>query len=156
MRKLLWLLFLCAAIPVATASENGIDRKESAYSVGVTADRFEDAVREKGMKVFARFDHAAAASEYELSMPPTVVLSFGNPKYGTPFMLENPVAGIDFPPKVIVYEDDAGQVWIAYNTADYFYETIFARHGLDYPAADVAAFGNALDKFTDHAAGIER
>ncbi len=155
MRALLFLFFVSLTLPASAADDAGINRKQSAYSVYVTAERFETAVEEKGMKVFPRFDHAAAAAEYGIEMPPTVVLAFGNPKYGTPFMRQNPVAGIDFPPKVIVYEDDAGQVWIAYNTADYFYGTLFRRHGLDYPEKDVEGFAKAVDGLTDHAAGIE-
>jgi uncharacterized protein (DUF302 family) len=149
------LLVFSVVLPLVAVADDGIGSKQSNHSVTVTAERFEEAVRSKGMKVFSRFDHGAAAAEYGQSMLPTIVLSFGNPKYGTKFMIENPVAGIDFPPKVIVYEDKDGQVWIAYNTAEYLYETIFRRHGLEYPEGDVAFFAKALDGLTDHAAGIE-
>ena len=86
-------------------------------------------------------------------MPPTVVVAFGNPKYGTPFMLTNPQAGIDFPPRAIIYEDAEGQVWLAYNSATWLYETLFKRHGLDYPEEDVAKFRSALEALTDQAVG---
>jgi uncharacterized protein (DUF302 family) len=96
----------------AVAEDNGILRKASPHSVETTRQRFEEAVQEKGMKVFPPFDHAAAAREYDKIMKPTVVISFGNPAYGTPIMAKNPESGIDFPPKAIIYEDQKGQVWL--------------------------------------------
>ncbi|MEM9282735.1 MAG: DUF302 domain-containing protein [Verrucomicrobiota bacterium] len=133
------------------AGENGLLKKPSKYSVQETVERFEAAVRAKGIKVFPRFDHAAAAAEYDLSLPPLVVISFGNPRYGTEFMARAPSAGIDFPPKALVYEDDAGKVWLAYNSSEYLYEVIFKRHGLEYSEEDVVFYAKLLEEITDQA-----
>ncbi|MEM7529596.1 MAG: DUF302 domain-containing protein [Pseudomonadota bacterium] len=126
----------------------------SPHSVAETADRFEAAVRSRGLKVFPRVDHAAAAAEYDLEMRPTLVLSFGNPKYGTPFMLQNQAAGIDFPPRAIVFEDEEGQTFIAVNTATHLYEA-FDRHGLDYPADHPGFFARGLQGFIAEAIADE-
>ncbi len=142
-------VFLTAA--GAWADDNGILKKQSNYSVQETAERFEAAVRAKGIKVFPRFDHAAAAKEYGLKLSPLVVISFGNPKYGTKFMAREPLAGIDFPPKAVVYEDADGRVWLAYNSSQYLYEVIFKRHGLDYPEGDVAFYAKLLEELTEQA-----
>lgn len=138
------VLGLLVAAP-ADAAEKGMIRLQSPHSVEETAQRFEDAVRAKGLKVFPRIDHAAAAADYGEEMPPTVVLGFGNPKYGTPFMREAPEAGIDFPPRAIVYQRADGTVWLAYNTSEYLYRELFERHGLDYPEGDVAFFAGAVE-----------
>ncbi len=141
-----------ALLLIAPASaDNGILTKSSPHSVEETAARFEQAAKERGMKVFPRVDHAAAAKSKGTDMPPALVLSVGNPKYGTPFMLKNPVAAIDFPPKAVVYQDADGKVWISYNTADYLYGTIFKRHGLEYPEKDVAFYKKVLEELTDFA-----
>ncbi|MEM7497959.1 MAG: DUF302 domain-containing protein [Pseudomonadota bacterium] len=141
------LLLLGGSLAAAqTTDANGIIRVESPHPVAITADRYEAAAREKGIRVFSRFDHAQAAREYDEELPPTVVIAVGNPRYGTKFMRENQIAGIDFPPKAVVYEDPEGQVWLAYNSAEYLYETIFARHGLDYPADDVAFYSAVLEE----------
>ena len=153
MRTLVVAALLSLLGATTAFADDGIRKKSSPFSVTQTADRFEEAARKRGMKVFPRFDHGAAASEYEREMPPAVVVSVGNPKYGTPFMVENPVAGIDFPPKAIVYQDSEGKVWIAYNTADYLYNTIFKRHDLVFPEGDVAFYGNLLDELTSFAVG---
>lgn len=140
-----------AQAPLAQADEVRLLVKESNYSVAETVERFEAAVKAKGLSVFPRIDHGAAAADRGLEMPPTVVVSFGNPKYGTPFMLENPQAGVDFPPKAVVYEDKDGKVFIAYNSAAYLYEVVFPRHGLTPGENDQAGFAKALEAFTDAA-----
>ncbi|KIT18218.1 DUF302 domain-containing protein, partial [Jannaschia aquimarina] len=98
---------------VGQTTATGIVRVESRHSVEATADRYEAAARERGIRVFPRFDHAEAAAEHDETLPPTVVIPFGNPGYGTPFMRQNQIAGIDFPPKALIYEDPDGQVWLA-------------------------------------------
>ncbi|MEO0446212.1 MAG: DUF302 domain-containing protein, partial [Verrucomicrobiota bacterium] len=98
-----------------------------------------------------RFDHAAAAEEYGLTLPPLVVVSFGNPMYGTTFMARAPLAGIDFPPKALVYQEDSGKVWLAYNSSTYLYEVIFRRHGLDYSEDEVEFYAKLLEELTDQA-----
>lgn len=151
----LLLSLLCLSLPIAALADNGLLRKASPHSVEETVERFEAAVRSKGLRVFPRIDHAEAAAAYDLQMRPAVVIGFGNPKYGTPFMQQNPEAAIDFPPRALVYEDADGNVWLAYNSSPYLYETLFERHGLDYPVGDIDFFRNALERFTALAIGTE-
>jgi uncharacterized protein (DUF302 family) len=151
MKKLWFVLLIGSMVSTAAASENGLLRKASPYSVNETVRRLETAIRAKGMKVFPRVDHAAAAEAYGLTMRPTVVVSFGNPKYGTPFMMETPESGIDFPPKAIVYEDRQGKVWLAFNSAEYLYGVIFKRHGLQHQSSDVDFYRQVLEKLADAA-----
>lgn len=152
-----FLLFLSLSLlsVFAFAEDNGILRKASPHSVETTRQRFEEAIQEKGMKVFPSFDHAAAAREYDKTMKPTVVVSFGNPRYGTPIMTKNPESGIDFPPKAIIYEDQKGQVWLAYNSASYLYETIFQRHEIDYKNSEIESYETVLEEITDYAVAAE-
>ena len=147
-------LFATLMMPsIAVAADAGIITKKSKYSVGETLDRFEAAVKARagaGFKVFTRIDHAAAAKEAGLTMRPSTVVVFGNPKLGTPVMVKTPVLGLDVPPKALVWEDDQGNVWLSYNSADYLYKTIYPRHGLpDNGPAE--AVGKALDEMTDQA-----
>ncbi|MEM7775133.1 MAG: DUF302 domain-containing protein [Pseudomonadota bacterium] len=144
-------LVLLLLTPAAASPSTGIKTKPSPHSVMETVQRFEKAAKAKGMRVFPRIDHAAAARSVGEVMPSAIVVSVGNPKYGTKFMLENPVAAIDFPPKAVVYEDDSGKVWISYNTADYLYRTIFERHGLKYPEGDISFYTKVLEELTDAA-----
>jgi len=150
---LLSLLTMLMVPSIAVAADAGIITKKSKYSVSETLDRFEAAVKARagaGFKVFTRIDHAAAAKEAGLNMRPSTVVVFGNPKLGTPVMLKTPVLGLDMPPKALVWEDDQGNVWLSYNSAEYLYKTIYPRHGLpDNGPAE--AVGKALDEITDQA-----
>lgn len=145
------VLGTAAHVHPAIAASEGMVAKKSPHTVDATAQRLEDAAKAKGLRVFPRIGHGSAARDAGLEMPPAVVVSFGNPKYGTPLMIERPQAGIDFPPRAIIYEDAAGQVWLAYNSAAYFYGSIFQRHGLSYTEKEVAGLATVLDALTDEA-----
>ena len=80
----------------------------------------------KGIKVFAVIDHRAGAIEVGMRMPPTKLVIFGNPKAGTPLMLASPSVAIDLPLKLLVWEDEAGDVQISYNDPAYLEQ----RHAL--------------------------
>lgn len=128
-------------------------RIRSGHSVAVTLDRVETAVRRRGLKFFGRHDHAAAAREYGLELPPTTVFVFGNPTLGTPSMLEVREYAIEAPPRGLVYEDDAGEVWIAWNTAEYLFGIVYPRHGLEMPREVWAAFNDVVREACEEAAG---
>ena len=65
------------------------------------------------MTVFARIDHAANAAAVGLSLRPTEVVLFGNPKGGTLLMQDQQPAGIDLPLKALVWQDAEGKVWLS-------------------------------------------
>ena len=67
-----------------------------------------DAITAAGLTVFARIDHALGAVQVGLTMPPTIVLLYGNPRGGTPIMLAAPVAALDLPLRVLVREVESG------------------------------------------------
>ena len=105
----------------------GIVRKPSSRSVAETLVRLETILKARGIQVFARIDHAGEAARVGLSMPPTQVLIFGNPRAGTPVMLAAPTAAIDLPLKVLAWEDAVGKVWLGYIDPSY----LAHRHGLE-------------------------
>ena len=83
-------------------------------------------MRAKGVKLFALVDHSGEAEQVGMSMRPTKLLIFGNPKAGTPLMIAAPSTAIDLPLKILVWEDSGARVWISYNTPEY----LRARHKL--------------------------
>ncbi|MDO5656808.1 MAG: DUF302 domain-containing protein [Paracoccus sp. (in: a-proteobacteria)] len=98
----------------ALAAEDDITRVASTYSVTETADRLAAAAEENGATAFARVDHGAGARGVGSDIGESELLIFGNPQAGTPVMVENRLAGLMLPLKVLVYEDAEGQVWLAY------------------------------------------
>ncbi|MFP4079413.1 MAG: DUF302 domain-containing protein [Ectothiorhodospira sp.] len=112
--RILVVLSVWLLSPLAIAAD-GMVVVESPYGPGETMNRLESVVEERGLKVFARIDHAAGASRVGKSLPPTEVLIFGNPQGGTPFMECAQSVGIDLPLKALVWEDASSQVWLGYN-----------------------------------------
>ena len=132
---------------------DGLTSKQSSHGPKETMDRLEAAVRAKGMTVFARIDHAAGAAEAGLTLRPTELLIFGNPRGGTPLMQDRQLAGIDLPVKALAWEDEDGKVWLSYNDADWIAE----RHGLgDASRAAVAAIAAGMEKVIAAAAGTDQ
>jgi len=105
---------------------DGLTTIASSFGPGETMSRFEAAVQDKGMTMFARIDHAAGAAEVGLTLRPTVLLVFGNAKAGTPLMQTDQTIGIDLPLKVLVWEDEAGKTFLSYNEPRWLAQ----RHGL--------------------------
>ena len=110
----------------ASAVPQGIVSLPSPYPFRETVQRLLAAFADKGIKVFATIDQRAEALAVGLSLPPTTLILFGNPKAGTPLMLANPQAGVDLPLKVLVYEQSPGDVIVSFATA----AEIGRRHGL--------------------------
>lgn len=127
----------------ALAADNGIVSKPSRYSVPQTLDRLEAVVKAKGVIVFARIDHSGEAQKAGLSMRPTQLLIFGNPKAGTALMNAAPSVALDLPLKALAWEDETGQVWLSFNSPAYLQR----RHGLaDELVKPIAAVGTLVDE----------
>ena len=105
---------------------DGLINTESCYSVHETIDRLEALLKSKGVKIFARFDQAAEAQAVGLSMRPTELLIFGDPKSGSPLMNQYPSLAIDLPLKAVAWESETGTVYLTFNSAEYLHE----RHHL--------------------------
>ena len=130
---------------------DGLITKPSPHSVDATIEKFEAAVKKRGFMVFARLDHAAAAESAGLKMPRATVIVFGNPRLGTPVFIKTPTVAIDLPPKAMVWEDASGKVFLSYNSAQFLYGSIYARHGIPSEKATVDKVEGALAAMADEA-----
>lgn len=138
------LLFLATACVCGSSlASDGIRDYVSKYSVSETLDRLESLVRDKGMTVFARIDHASGAHGVGLELRPTELLIFGNPKVGTLLMQSNQLAGIDLPVKALAWEDADGTVRLSVNAASYLVD----RHCIADRQEVVQKMTNALENF---------
>lgn len=139
-------LVLLACAPALALAADGLIALKSPHAPKDTMDRMEGIVKQKGMNVFARIDHAAGAAKIGKTLRPTEVLIFGNPQGGTPFMECAQSVGIDLPIKALVWQDAAGQTWLGYNDPAF----LARRHGAaDCPAA--AGMAKALAGFAESA-----
>ena len=107
-------------------SDNGIISKPSNHSVDEIVEKLKAILQAKSVTLFALVDHSGEAAKAGLSMPPTKLFIFGNPKGGTPLMLASPSSAIDLPLKILVAEDASGKSWVSYNSSAYLQQ----RHNL--------------------------
>ena len=82
--------------------------KRSAYGYRVTVSRLSEAIERRGLRLFSRIDHAAAARAAGLELPDEEVVVFGNPRAGTPLMWSDPRIGIELPLRILVWADAEG------------------------------------------------
>jgi uncharacterized protein (DUF302 family) len=101
----------------AGPNESGIVTKTSPLSVADTVTRFTGMLGTKGVKVFAVIDQTAAAREVGLQLRDTTLVIFGSPAAGTPVMDAAPLAALDLPLKVLVW-DDGGQTKVTYTAPE--------------------------------------
>jgi uncharacterized protein (DUF302 family) len=94
---------------------DGLVELQSSHSFESTLQMLLDAIRAKGLTLFAQIDHAAMATAAGLAMPPATVLLYGNPKGGTPLMVAVPTAALDLPLRLLVRQDEAGRTQVSYH-----------------------------------------
>ena len=129
----LFFFSLCLMASGVASAADGLVSIKSPYPARETMTRLESLVKERGLTVFARVDHAAGAAKIGMTLRATEVLIFGNPQGGTPFMMCAQTLGIDLPLKALVWEDAAAQVWLSYNDTAF----LARRHGApDCPAVE--------------------
>jgi uncharacterized protein (DUF302 family) len=128
---------MCSAALIATAlavtssvavsaDSDGVVRVKSAYSVAETIARLKKDIADKGIKFFDEIDQSKLAAAAGIKLQPSVLLIFGNPPLGTQFITANATAGLDWPVRLLVYENDMGEVWTAYTDFGW----IARRHGI--------------------------
>ena len=110
----------------ALAQDDGVVRVRSAYSMPDTIARIKADVTAKGIMHFAEIDQSKLAAGAGIHLRPSTLLIFGNPPLGTLFITAKPAAGLDWPVRVLVSQDETGQVWAMYTD----FKWIAARYGI--------------------------
>src|SRR4051794_34955732 len=105
---------------------SGIVKVRSDYSVPATIARIKKDVADKGIHFFQEIDQQKLAADAGIKLRPSTLLVFGNPPLGTQFITANPNAGLDWPVRLLLTEDDKGQVWAVYTDFNW----IAHRHGI--------------------------
>lgn len=118
--------------------------RQSRHSYADTVARLTSALKESGNTVFATIDQSAAASNAGLTLRPTTLIIFGNPKAGTLFMDAFPLTGLELPLKFLVWQED-GAVYVAYETMS----EIATRYGVTGLDDRVKTIDAGLDKLAD-------
>ena len=124
-----FLLFYLINSQTFAEQADGVIRIKSMHSVTDTVDRLESALKNRGMTIFKRVSHSDGAAKVGL---------------GTPLMQCQQLAALDLPQKALVYEDENGQVWYAYNDPEY----IAYRHNVAGCEDVISKISKALFNFS--------
>ena len=124
---LLLILFIVSIAPVArAASDDGIIRVRSAVPMAEAITRIKADIASKGIKFFMEIDQSKLAADADIKLRPSTLLVFGNPPLGTQFIASNPNAGLDWPVRLLLTQDDNGDVWAVWTDFDW----IARRHNI--------------------------
>ena len=117
----------------STADEmDGVVRVKSAYGMEDTIARVKRDVADKRIMFFSEINQSELAAKAGIRLRPSTLLVFGNPPLGIKFLTSNPYAGLDWPVRMLVTQDNDGQVWIAYTD----FAWIAHRHNITDRDAD--------------------
>jgi uncharacterized protein (DUF302 family) len=98
-------------------------------------------IEARGLKLFAVVDHGGEARQIGLELRDTKVVIFGSPEAGTPVMQSMPLAALDLPLKVLIW-DDGGKTRVSYTAPN----ALAARYQLsDRLAQRLEAIGPISD-----------
>jgi uncharacterized protein (DUF302 family) len=123
--------------------EDRLTTKLSPRSVDDTVDKLRTVLGAKGITVFAVIDHSGEAAARGLELRDTKVVIFGNPVAGTPVMQAAPLAALDLPLKVLIWQDGE-QTKLTYVPAT----ELADRYGL---SDELTGWLAAIDPLTDAA-----
>lgn len=134
-----------AHISTAQAGTNdGIVTVKSRYSVGETVNRIKRSVEKKGITLFGVIDQARLGNAAGNKVRPSRLVMFGNPALGTTFITANPLAGLDWPVRVLVYQAKDGSVYAAYTDFGW----IAKRHGIQSRTREFAMASQVIEAVT--------
>jgi uncharacterized protein (DUF302 family) len=137
------------SVPHVRADEaNGVVRVKSAYGVSETIRRLKADIADKKIRFFAEIDQATLARNAGIKLRPSTLLIFGNPPLGTQFLASNPDAGLDWPVRVLVQQDQSGAVWAVYTDFDW----IARRYGISDRAAQFKMASTVIASITSSVA----
>ncbi len=122
------------------AAQNGMGGYTSRFDVEETTKRLVKIVRERGLTLFKVIDHSEGAANAGLKLKAAKLVIFGNPEVGAPLMQCSQTLGLDLPQKILVYEDENGNVQAIFNTKAY----LMWRHDVGPECA--AEYQRKMDK----------
>ena len=121
------------------AGEEAVVTKRSPWSMADTLARLSAVVAARGMEMFAVIDHSGKARDVGLDLRDTKLVIFGSPSAATPVIEAAPLAALDLPLRVVVWED-GHQTLVSYPAP----AAVARRYGLEGDLADVLASIDAL------------
>jgi uncharacterized protein (DUF302 family) len=130
--------------PAGVQPTDGIQHRRSPHSHIDTVHLLIEEIEQAGAKLFVVVDHSGEAKRVGLALRNTKLLVFGSPIGGTPVMERAPTAALDLPLKILVWEDDAGAVWMTYLSASWLAHRYGLSSELTKPLSSVEALASRV------------
>jgi uncharacterized protein (DUF302 family) len=119
--------------------DEAVVTKVSPWSMTDTLARLSAVIVARGMEVFAIIDYSGKARDVGLDLRDTKFVLFGSPSAATPVIVAAPLAALDLPWRVVVWEDGY-QTLVSYPAP----AAVARRYGLDGDLAHALASIDAL------------
>lgn len=122
---------IAAPVVAQAPASAGLVEVRSVYGIDETINRIKADIAAKGIRFFDDIDQSALGAGANIPIKPSHLLLFGNPPLGVQFLTSSPYAGIDWPVRMLVFENADGSVTIAWTDFNY----IAKRYGITDRAA---------------------
>lgn len=93
--------------------------KETEMNVDVLYNKVKTEIEARGFTIVQEVNHDMAAANIGLTLRPTRLIIFGNPEGGTKFMQKQQQMGIDLPLKMLIWEEEDGDVNVSYYKSEF-------------------------------------
>jgi uncharacterized protein (DUF302 family) len=125
--------------PYREVGDDAVVTKLSPWSMADTLARLSAVLAARGMETFAVIDHSGKARDVGLDLRDTKLVIFGSPSATTPMIEAAPLAALDLPLRVVVWENGY-QTLVSYPAP----AAVARRDGLDGDLANALASIDAL------------
>jgi uncharacterized protein (DUF302 family) len=119
--------------------DEAVVTKLSPWSMADTVARLSAVVAARGMEMFAVIDHSGKARAVGLDLRDTKLVIFGSPSAATPVIEAAPLAALDQPLRVVVWQDGY-RALVSYPAP----AAVTRRYGLEEDLADALTTIDAL------------
>jgi uncharacterized protein (DUF302 family) len=120
-------------------ADEAVVTKTSPWSMADTVARLSAVVAARGLEVYAVIDHSGKARDVGLALRETRLVIFGSPSAVTPLIDTRPLAALDLPLRVLVWED-GHRTLVSYPAPT----AVARRYGFDGDLATALASIDAL------------
>lgn len=134
---------------VPTTGRDPVVAVKSRHDLEETESRLRKALTAKGLSVAFRLDHERNAQKAGLSLQPTRLFLFGNPKAGTPLMQDDQRVGLELPMRILLWQDGNKEVWVGYLDP----RSLQTRYELKGKAKALETMSKVLDGLAREASG---
>lgn len=141
---------LSSSVSQSVTENEGVETITSSQDLETTYQSLKTIISgNQNLSILAELDHQANAKSKGLRLRPTKILIFGNPNLGNPLMQESQTMSLDFPQKILVWQDAEGALHLFYNDPGFLRQ----RHQITGSDTEIQQITNALQNLTNAAAG---